>query len=48
MNVSVAQTAVDIGNGRTMKKNVLIVNKNFKAGEEIYEVKDQCIFLLFS
>jgi hypothetical protein len=38
MNVSVAQAAVDVGNGQAAKKNILIVTKDFNAGEEIYKV----------
>ena len=38
MNVSIMTTTVDIGNNKTMKKNVLIVTKDVKAGDVIYKV----------
>jgi mitochondrial import receptor subunit TOM20 len=39
MNVSVDTVDVPDGNGQTMRKKILVVNKDFKAGEIIYKVR---------
>ena len=39
MNVNVNTADVPDGNGQTMRKKILVVNKDFKAGEVIYKVR---------
>jgi hypothetical protein len=38
MNVSVTTATVETGDHQTMKKNILTVTKDIKAGEVIYKV----------
>jgi hypothetical protein len=39
MNVSVTTATIDIGDNQAMKKNILMVTKDIKAGDVIYKVE---------